>query len=48
MQRIQRKVGIFLPRTVDDAEVGRLLSDFDTADKTLSTVRDVLLPLCIN
>jgi len=38
MQRLQRKAGLFLPRTADDAQVGLLLKDFDDGDKILKTV----------
>ena len=38
MQRMQRKVGAFLPRTADDHQVGMLIADFQAADKMLETV----------
>lgn len=44
MQKMQRKFGVFLPRTADDAQVGMLLADFEAADRMLEAVR---LPLQI-
>lgn len=38
MQRMQRKLGVFLPRTADDAQVGMLLADFEAADRMLEAV----------
>lgn len=38
MQRMQRKMGAFLPRTADDHQVGMLIADFQAADKMLGTV----------
>lgn len=38
MQKMQRKFGVFLPRTADDAQVGMLLADFEAADRMLEAV----------
>jgi amphiphysin len=35
---MQRKFGVFLPRTADDAQVGMLLQDFEAADRMLEAV----------
>lgn len=35
MQRIQRKVGVFMPRSEDDAQVGAMLAEFKEADQML-------------
>lgn len=35
---MQRKFGVFLPRTADDAQVGMLLADFEAADRMLEAV----------
>lgn len=43
MQKLQRKVGLLLPRTADDAQVGLLLKDFDDGDRILKTVRTTRL-----
>jgi hypothetical protein len=43
MQKMQRKFGVFLPRTADDQQVGMLLQDFEAADRMLEAVS---LPLC--
>ena len=38
MQRVQRKVGTFLKRSADNADVGTILAEFQTADKLLDKV----------
>ncbi|KAE9986106.1 hypothetical protein BLS_000039 [Venturia inaequalis] len=38
MQKMQRKFGVFLPRTADDAQVGMLLADFEAADRMLEAL----------
>jgi hypothetical protein len=46
MQRIQRKVGRFLPRTPNEADIEAMLSDFNDSDQMLEKVRlstDVLV-----
>ncbi|KIW00624.1 uncharacterized protein PV09_07819 [Verruconis gallopava] len=40
MQRMQRKIGAFLPRTADDSQVAILIADFEAADKMLETLID--------
>ncbi|KAK0644989.1 Regulator of cytoskeleton and endocytosis [Lasiodiplodia hormozganensis] len=35
MQRIQRKVGVFMPRSEDDAQVAAMLAEFKEADQML-------------
>lgn len=40
MQRLQRKVGGFIPRrTADNAEIATLIAEFKEADKALEIVR---------
>jgi hypothetical protein len=38
MQKLQRSAGKLLKRTVDDAEVGTLLKEFDETDFQLKNV----------
>jgi len=38
MQKLQRKAGLLLPRSADDAQVGLLLNDFNEGDKMLKVV----------
>ena len=40
MQRIQRKVGTFMKRSDDEADVSTILHEFQTADKLLDSVCD--------
>jgi hypothetical protein len=39
MQKLQRKMGGFLPRSADDAQVSVLLKEFEEGDKLLKIVR---------
>ena len=43
MQRVQRKLGRFLPRTPNEADVEGMLRDFADSDKMLEKV---CLPSC--
>ncbi|KAF1812486.1 SH3 domain signaling protein [Eremomyces bilateralis CBS 781.70] len=40
MQRMQRKVGAFMPRTAGDAQVNILIHEFEEADRMLTTLID--------
>ncbi|KAL1626343.1 hypothetical protein SLS56_006927 [Neofusicoccum ribis] len=40
MQRIQRKVGVFLPRSEDDAQVAAMLAEFKEVDQMLGKLID--------
>jgi hypothetical protein len=43
MQKLQRKAGLLLKRSADDAEVALLLKELDEGDRILKIVRYYLL-----
>jgi len=47
MQKLQRKMGGFLPRSDDDAQVGVLVKEFEEGDKLLKIVRLAHTPRAI-
>jgi hypothetical protein len=43
MQRVQRKMGRFLPRTPNEADIEAMLRDFNDSDQMLQKVRSMRL-----